>query len=165
MQSKLVRSEEEVVFLQTDIFELKSSLNEMGEKHVEEISNLKAQLQNSALPCNYAKENHSPVGVSDAPIFLDLVPDYSPLATNNLNGNKAAVISDKLSTEVKSLTSRLTSVISHRNELLNTIETSNVTIQELQDSLKTYEDREGETLNKLAEGHAYWYPTGTAEQR
>ena len=128
----------------------------LEDKHQEEIINLRFSLQASLLPppspfSFQAKEsdNLSPVGVSDvnsSPVlFLD---ERSPIPNIARSISMDPV---EKSNEIKSLTNRLTSVISHRNELLNTIESCNSHIQELQDNLKLREDREAELLNKLAE--------------
>ena len=125
-------------------------------KHPEDTDNLRFSLQTSlnppSSPFNFSTkgiDNLSPVGVSDvysSPILF--LEDRSPTP---LVSRSVSMDPTEKSNEIKSLTNRLTSVISHRNELLNTIESCNNHIQELQDSLKERENREAELLNKLAE--------------
>ena len=128
----------------------------MKDKHREEIFNLRfssqASLPPPPSPFSFeakGSDNLSPVGVSDvfsSPVLFLEESSPTPIIARSVSMDPV-----EKSNEIKSLTNRLTSVISHRNELLNTIESCNIHIQELHGSLKVREEREAELLNKLAE--------------
>jgi hypothetical protein len=94
--------------------------------------------ENANLLETMGRNTVSPVRVEG----MGMDPWCSPFGDGERFDTEEKISVERLQAEVKSLTKHLSTIISHRNDLLNTIETSNITIQELQDTIRLYEARE-----------------------